>query len=150
MNKIEFSKFINFIFIVYLICLLRLAVFRDSFSIFHIFEVGEYNLSFFSDLAEIYKNDKKIFLILFLGNLGWFFPFGAYLRYKNISILKILFFSFLFSLLVESSQFIFKCGIFEIDDFILNTIGAVLGAIFINIILNFKKEKNDKKNKRFL
>ena len=107
-------------------------------------------MSFFSDLAEIYKNDKKIFLILFLGNLGWFFPFGTYLRYKNISILKILFFSFLFSLLVESSQFIFKCGIFEIDDLILNTIGAVLGAIFINIILNLKKEKNDKENKRFL
>ena len=130
MSKIEFSKFINFI------CLLRLAVFRDSFNIFYIFEVGKYNLSFFSDLAEIYKNDKKIFLILFLGNLGWFFPFGAYLKYKNISILKILFFSFLFSLLVESSQFIFKCGIFEIDDLILNTIGAVLGAIFISVLLN--------------
>ncbi|MCZ6102992.1 VanZ family protein [Campylobacter ureolyticus] len=112
MSKIEFSKFINFIFIIYLICLLRLAVFRDSFSIFHIFEVGKYNLSFFSDLAEIYKNDKKIFLILFL------------------------FFSFLFSLLVESSQFIFKCGIFEIDDLILNTTGAVLGAIFISVLLN--------------
>lgn len=128
------AKFINLAFILYIVALLRLAVFRNSFSLSYIFEIGNYNLELFSDLAKIYQNDKKIFAILFFGNLGWFFPFGVFLRYKNFKFIKIVLFGFLFSLSVESSQFIFKSGIFEIDDLLLNTIGTTFGILFVDII----------------
>lgn len=137
----KFNIFVNLAFIIYIIFLLRLAVFRDSFTISKVFEAGKYNLSLFSDLTQIYKNDKAIFCMLFFGNLGWFFPFGAFLNYKDIDILKATIFGILFSLFVEISQYTFKSGIFEIDDLVLNTIGAFLGAVCVS----FLKDRYDNK-----
>ncbi|CZE48718.1 VanZ family protein [Campylobacter geochelonis] len=142
--KFSVKTGLNLAFLLYLAALLRLAVFRDSFSTSNLFEVGSYNLSLFSDLIEIYKNDKFIFILLFLGNLGWFVPFGAFLKYHGVSFLKCLFYGFCFSLLVETSQFVFKCGVFELDDLVLNCVGVLLGARFVMWLKAHKFKKIQK------
>lgn len=63
----------------------------------------------------------------------WFVPFGVYLQYKKRadSILRISAYGFLFSLMIETLQYVFGTGYSELDDLILNTLGAGLGAGFI-------------------
>lgn len=113
-----------------MIFVLRLAVFRDNFDLNHIFEVGKYNLLPFVDYKNVWQSGGFWrFCRLFFGNLGWFLPFGMFLRYKfsKLKTLQIALFGFLFSLSIEISQFVFKTGVFEIDDLILNVVGVLIG-----------------------
>ncbi|MEQ2468005.1 VanZ family protein [Niallia hominis] len=64
------------------------------------------------------------------GNLFMFLPMGLYLPYfikrtKQVSAFSIVFLSILF--LIEFTQLLIRRGSFDIDDFILNTIGALIG-----------------------
>jgi glycopeptide antibiotics resistance protein len=68
------------------------------------------------------------------GNILLFLPFPVVLKmflkvYKFSSVLII---SILLSISIESIQFIFKVGVADIDDVILNTIGACIGYFFIS------------------
>ena len=136
--SLKFRIFAFIVFVIYFAILLRLAVFRDGFCTDKIWQIGKYNLVPFLDYANVYKSGGiKSFSRLFLGNLGWFFPLGFFARYKfaKTKTAKIVLFGFLFSLLVEISQFIFKTGIFELDDLILNTIGVFLGVKFCEFLI---------------
>lgn len=74
----------------------------------------------------------RLFLWNVAGNIAWFLPLGFLLpweikrlrRLRNLAL-----FAFLFSLAAESLQYVFAVGIFDIDDVILNTLGAVLGWV---------------------
>ena len=64
------------------------------------------------------------------GNVIGFLPFGFFLpilsrRLRNGVLVTMS--GFGLSLLVESIQLIFKVGCFDVDDMILNTLGAALG-----------------------
>ncbi|MCB5238571.1 VanZ family protein [Niallia circulans] len=64
------------------------------------------------------------------GNLLMFLPMGIYLPYfvkrlKRISSFSVTFMIIL--LVIEITQSISRRGSFDIDDFILNTIGALIG-----------------------
>lgn len=37
-------------------------------------------------------------------------------------------------------QYVFKCGIFDVNDIIFNTFGFLLGAVVYNLILNYRKQ----------
>ena len=140
----KFKIFALVIFLIYMAFLLRLAVFRDGFSTGGVFESAKYNLVPFLDYISVWQNGGvKSFFRLFLGNLGWFFPLGFFAKYKfsGTKTAKIVLFGFLFSLCVEISQFIFKTGIFELDDLILNSIGVFLGVKFCEILLNLNKKE---------
>ena len=136
--SLKFKIVMFVVFVSYFAFLLRLAVFRDWFSVEKIWQIGKYNLVPFLDYANVWQNGGvKSFLRLFLGNLGWFFPLGFFARYKfaKTKTAKIVFFGFLFSLFVEISQFVFKTGIFELDDLILNSIGVFLGVKFCEFLI---------------
>jgi len=65
-------------------------------------------------------------------NILLFVPFGYLLPQSTVranSLWKIMVFGFSFSLVIESAQLITRLGMFDIDDLINNTIGAVLGWI---------------------
>ena len=94
------------------------------------------------------KRQNKIIFETILGNLGWFFSIGFFARYKFalIKTAKIVLFGFLFSLLIEISQFVFKTVIFELDDLILNSIGVFFFFFFYEILLKFISFKFDSLN----
>jgi glycopeptide antibiotics resistance protein len=77
----------------------------------------------------------------FFGNIFAFLPFGFLLPLlrKNLNFYRITLYSFLFSLLIESAQFIFRVGAFDVDDMILNSLGGGIGYILLTILLRIKQ-----------
>lgn len=130
-NKKNFVFSLLFLF--YVGVLLRITVFRTGFTL----EPGaqrSVNLALFSDLLHVLREESLFtFLYLFLGNILWFVPFGAYLAHKHpaLSLWALALWGFGASLLVEALQYAFAVGVFEIDDLILNTLGTLAGALII-------------------
>lgn len=127
------------------------------------FEIGPIDRSSFFDSREIhlipFLNTVKSFTNVFapdfnheektlyqaavigniIGNILLLFPWGvlAPLLIKKLQSLKSLAFSaLLISLSAESIQLILSIGVFDIDDIIFNTSGAILGYY---LIMNVKK-----------
>jgi len=91
---------------------------------------------------------RPMFLLILniIGNLGLLAPWGilAPLVFTKLnSIKKIALSAFLISFSAETIQFIFSIGIFDIDDLIFNTVGAVVGFITLQVsqkYLNFSDQ----------
>jgi glycopeptide antibiotics resistance protein len=85
----------------------------------------------------------------FMGNIIMFIPVGVLMPFifkKARSFICVLVFSFLFTLCIESLQFIlhvFGMSLreFDVDDLILNTYGAMIGYIFYLVLIHKKKRK---------
>ena len=94
--------------------------------------------------ARIYPdvyNQMVLNVLLFLP-LGLSLPFCLTKRVKNTVLITILF-AFALSVGVEIMQFILKCGYSEVDDVILNVMGAFLGAlsyVFAQAKFEFKRK----------
>lgn len=84
-----------------------------------------------------------------LMNIFLFFPLGLSMTFAlpnrcKHPIFLVMTFSFLLSLVIEISQYIFRLGRCEVDDIIMNTIGAFIGAIAFmlsSIIVKNKERK---------
>ena len=77
------------------------------------------------------------------GNVIGFLPFGFFLpilsrRLRNGAVVTAL--GFGLSLLVESIQLVFKVGCFDVDDLILNTLGAAIGYMLF-AVCNYLRRK---------
>ena len=72
---------------------------------------------------------KEIFINIFL-----FIPYGMYLRElsakKSLTVAMVVLTSFLFELL----QYILLIGISDITDIMMNTLGGIIGILFISIL----------------
>ncbi len=74
---------------------------------------------------------RAVFLNLF-GNVVGFLPFGFFLPViakRNRSLRKVTFLGFLTSTAVELTQLVTRSGVCDIDDVILNTLGAAAGYL---------------------
>ena len=118
---------IDTLFVVYILILLRITVFRSGIGSRELFS-GEINLVPAADLAYTLKSSPASFIYLFLGNIIWFIPFSVYMRkIKNCKLIVTVALGFCLSLFIEIMQYIFGTGVSEIDDLILNTIGVLSG-----------------------
>jgi len=90
--------------------------------------------------------DSNIVLENLLGNILAFSPMGVLLPilFNNCKNLKnILLISFLVSLSIEITQLLFSLGSCDIDDIILNVLGAVIGfAVYKALKCVMKKNEN--------
>lgn len=82
-----------------------------------------------------------------LGNILLFVPFTLLLPIcfaKGRTFKESIIYTFLLSLLVELYQFIFKVGILDIDDVILNVLGGAIGYMLYKIMMIWlqKREKS--------
>ena len=133
-NKKVNSKYIDLLFCLYFILILMLTLFKNDNG-----WTGNINLN----LLEVFKDIKSSSngLILLVGNICMYIPIGIYIEYRFFnkkSTLKIgLFLIYIF--LIELIQHIFKKGVFDIDDIILNSIGFLIGVFLVKGI---KKLKN--------
>ena len=74
----------------------------------------------------------RSFLINIVGNVVAFMPCGFFLPIvsrRSKRWYRTIVFSFAFSFMLETIQLIFKVGSFDVDDMILNTLGAGLGFV---------------------
>lgn len=93
-----------------------------------------YNLKLFEEIKRfwVYRNVVGIpaMALNIFGNVVGFVPFGCILpvmdrRFQNVLLVTVSGFSL--SLCVETVQLIFRVGCFDVDDLVLNTLGAFLG-----------------------
>lgn len=108
-------------------------------------KVEAYKLMPFWSWNEVIKGDIEL-LEENLLNFLLLFPFGfllPFVFYKKISWNKAFIMGLAFSFFIETSQLILHRGLFEWDDMIHNSIGAMLGCIIANKIFEkfVKKEK---------
>ena len=86
-----------------------------------------------------------------VGNLLVFFPIGFLVpiwRLEKTGCIRIIIYTFLFSLCIETLQLVTKVGVFDVDDLMMNTFGGLLGWISYCIIrFIYHKWKADYKKK---
>ncbi len=107
-----------------------------------------YNLMPFVEIRRFWKyrdqlGNFAVFSNIF-GNVIGFLPWGFILPiiFRRMSRVFLIFLSgFLLSLTVEVIQLISKVGCFDVDDLILNTLGAVLGYVFFVICDHIRRKK---------
>lgn len=127
----------HILFVCYLAVLLKITVFRSGFGTHGFCTDGTVNLKLFEEYIPLIRtHDWDRFIYLFVGNIIWFVPLGMYVRHKKakVGILWAAVFGFLLSLCIEVMQYLFGTGISELDDLILNTLGAILGAVSIKLL----------------
>jgi glycopeptide antibiotics resistance protein len=80
-----------------------------------------------------------MFLWLFLGNILWFVPFGFLLPLliERHRFVKTMLAGLMFSLAIETLQFVFYKGVAEIDDLILNSLGVLIGFCLCKLFNKF-------------
>jgi glycopeptide antibiotics resistance protein len=77
-----------------------------------------------------------------VGNILLFLPWGflaPILFYKTRRFKNVVVSAVLISLFVETTQFIFVVGVADIDDVILNTLGAMVGFYLLYFFEKYKK-----------
>ena len=115
------------LFLLYLAVVLRITAFRRGFGTYALFG-GRLNLTVFAGYLPLLRAHRwGTFVYLFFGNIGWFVPFGFFLRRRGRSLPQTLLLGLAFSLMIETLQFVFATGVSELDDLILNTAGAGIG-----------------------
>ncbi len=128
---------VTVLFLFYLVVVMRITVFRSSFMIHSLCQNGKIILTFFEGYIDlIRRGDWFAFTYLFVGNIVWFVPFGMYLQYMGISktLVRTVLYGFLFSLLIETLQYVFGTGFSELDDLVLNTLGAWIGGVIVTVV----------------
>lgn len=133
----KFRKRITILlFLLYLAIVLRITVFRSTFTLQNLCQNGRIVLTLFDGYIDlIRRGDWFAFTYLFFGNIIWFVPFGMYLQYtgKQRKLLHTAIYGFLFSLLIETLQYVFGTGFSELDDLVLNTLGAWIGGGLVKV-----------------
>lgn len=133
-NTTKHQKLGWVLFILYLCLLAYLMFFSESFGRTDTSRGYRYNLVPFNEITRYFRYYDVVGILLFLinivGNVTAFAPFGFFLpiisrrskKWYNTVML-----GFGFSLILETLQLIFMVGSFDVDDMILNTLGAAVG-----------------------
>ena len=124
------------LFLMYLCLLAYFMFFSESFGRTDTDRGYAYNLVPLKEITRYFRYYRTLgmplFLINIVGNMMAFMPFGFFLPiisrrsrkwYNTVS------FGLIFSLILETLQLIFKVGSFDVDDMLLNTVGAGLGFL---------------------
>lgn len=128
-----YKEFSNLLFIIYILLLYELLT-RSELN-----TVRGYNLVPFTEIFR-YEIGSQAFLMNVVGNIVIFIPFGylisTYIKPKRI--LTILIVSVITSATVESVQLCIGRS-FDIDDIILNSLGAIIGFLLYVALNAIKK-----------
>lgn len=127
-------SFTILLFIVYLIMLIWIVLFKFSFHFSELYRFRNINLILYVGAAITYE------MVL---NVIAFIPFGIYISVikREWSFIKKVAPVFIASFLIESLQFIFMIGASDITDLLGNTLGGCIG---IGIFYLFHKIAKDK------
>ena len=127
-------------FVAYMILALYFMFISETLDRTMVSDQYRYNLTLFKEITRFWNMRHtygwNITIINLLGNVVCFMPFGFLLPmvskrsvFKNF--LSVTFLAMLFSIGIETAQLVTKVGAFDVDDIFLNTIGGLLGYIFL-------------------
>ena len=145
------------LFIVYMVFLMYFLFFAEIMGRTYIDRDYHYNLTPFREIRRfiVYRRTLGWFAVFsnLLGNVLAFVPFGMILPMltpKCRNFFHIVLLGFDFSLFVETIQLISKVGSFDVDDLILNTLGAALGYLAYRLIRRYFRRKHDDRKEKTL
>lgn len=99
-------------------------------------------VSYFHRLSDNTINTSTVVLNL-LGNIIMCVPLGFLIPYwirKAIKWYKVVAITVAIIFVIEIAQLLTRQGVFDIDDLILNTVGAVLGYAIFTVVMNLAKK----------
>ncbi len=122
------------LFVVYILFILYFLIFSDWYGRNQVMEDYHYNLVPFREIIRFWEYRHKLGLwsaINLFGNVLVFVPFGFFdpMASKCRSFWNTLIDGLFLSMVVEVFQLITKVGRFDVDDLILNTVGAIVGYL---------------------
>ena len=124
------------LFILYIIMLAYFLFFSERYGRTIVSNEYRYNLTILKEVRRFITYRELIgfesFVVNIFGNIFAFAPFGFVLPIisnKNRGFWNITLLSLEFSLTIELIQLLFKVGIFDVDDIIMNTIGGMIGYL---------------------
>ncbi|WP_185806867.1 VanZ family protein [Bacillus salinus] len=127
----KLSKIHKTLFVLYALCLVYLMFLSDVRTAGGYYS---YNIVPFATIKNYFINFRYFnidtWIINIVGNVIVFVPFGLFLPLMNKRLRKPILFIVVFIAIItslEMLQFIFAVGSFDVDDILLNTIGAVIG-----------------------
>lgn len=124
------------LFAAYLIVLLYFTIFSESLGRTETNSELRYNLILFNEIKRfwVYRHQLGLWACFMniVGNVIAFIPCGylipAILEGRR-SFADAVFSGFLVSFVIECTQLVFRVGSFDVDDLLLNTLGAAIGYI---------------------
>ena len=132
----------------YLIVMFYFVLFSERYGRETGYDTSHVNLELFKEIKRfwMYRSllTPEAFITNLVGNVFAFSPFGFLLPVmteKKRGLIKVVLGSFSFSLIIESCQYIFKVGVFDVDDLLLNTIGGLIGYIIYKISVTIYRRK---------
>lgn len=120
-------RFLERLWIAYLTVVLYLTLFTYN----HYVYGRSFNLVIFESIKLMAKSGSLTLICKnIFGNIGLFIPFGVlcpllYIKYR--SLFKCFSSALLASTLIEICQYLFAKRIFDVDDILLNVVGAISG-----------------------
>lgn len=154
------KRIYTIVFIVYLCLLIYFLFFSDMLGRKETYDDYRYNIEPFKEIKRFWNSalDKNytLFIVNIIGNMLLFIPFGYLFTVvmedrrvrPGMSFVDTFLAALLTILLVETCQLITKVGVFDIDDIILNTIGAVVGYMIYILVrhrINLRKAAKQRK-----
>ena len=133
-HSFQFMTILYFV-IVFCMCVSRFNVIMTIMG-GQLTRVEEINLLPFHSVRENLQYGRNPISWDMLYNMVMFVPFGIIYCYyqKHFRVYKAVGMSCLTTFFIESAQFILKTGVVDIDDFIVNTLGSLMG-IMVYVIL---------------
>lgn len=134
------KKLLAVLTLLWLTVLLRITVFRPGCFSHGLFSgrIEWEAFAYYWKLARV--GNWRYFCYLFVGNLIWFAPAGALVRLRGGKLWQGALAGLGLSLFVETAQFLLGSGVSELDDLILNTLGAALGYGAAALLLGNRKK----------
>lgn len=138
------TRIVGWIFLViYIGVLLYFLFFSDVLFRHTLSEVRRANLTLFSEIRRFWVARESIgwqtMAVNIFGNIAIFIPFGFLIpsisRHKTYTnFFAVTAMALMFSGLIEVIQVLTKVGRFDVDDILLNTIGAMCGYVIYAIV----------------
>lgn len=137
------------LFVIYIIVLFKITIFRYPNMIYNFLDGYSYgarnlNTNIFETIDRYFtfmsNGGFLIGLSNLLGNVILFIPLGfmvPVLFPKMDNIIKIVLLAIVLSCSIEVFQYIFSIGATDVDDVILNTIGAIVGYLIYIVCMKF-------------
>lgn len=142
------SEAVVWLFAFYVILVLMLTTFRDSYFPWQIVwhwqrPLNQINLVFMKETWKLFYAPSRLdFFYNSLGNIVCFLPFGFLLPLafsKQACFGKTVGWGVFFSVVIETLQFLLATGVSDIDDVFFNTVGTIVGYGLFFVLFKRKR-----------